>query len=222
MKRIAASFFSNDYSGLFTMETTIFRMSCDNKGNVTRDNRTPIDKLLDNELSRDEITVKVFSGSRNAVVGLANATYITVRPESNVSMQKRVFESTEQIGSLYASMQLNRLRLSFTNYDPPFASVLVLKNIEVLPEYRGKGIATSIVDYLFHQLAPTYMVAVILPVYTPVLDASIVSPAATERNIAQNFLHNSDFEFGGDVTLLMGGVRTLLPLYTVNNEEAMR
>ena len=222
MKRIAAFFFSNDYNQQFNMETTIHRLTCDNKGNAFGDTQEETGKLLDNELSRDEITVKVFSGARNNVVGVAKATYITVRPESNVSMQNRVFESVEQVGSLYASMQLNRLRLSFTKYDPPSASVLVLKNIEVLPEYRGKGIATSIVDYLFHQLNPTYMAAVIIPVYTPVLDATVVSPAAIDVDAARDFLRGMDFELGGDVSILTAGTRTLMPLYVANNEEATR
>ena len=66
------------------------------------------------------------------------------------------------------------------------------------------------------------MAAVIIPVYTPVLDATVVSPAAIDVDAARDFLRGMDFELGGDVSILMAGTRTLMPLYVANNEEATR
>lgn len=219
MKRINATFYSKDYRSKFSVESTVRRVFRDANGQLTRDIDS-VSSLSDNELSCDKITVKVYGESRTDVVAVGTAYFMQVYATSSGPMTARVYENAREVGSAFASTQLNRLRLAFACYDKPVTSVLVLESIEVAPQYRRQRIATSVVDYLLHIIPSDYVTAVILPLYVPLVDKSVTSPAAVNTDTAEKFLECLKFKYGHKVKINFAGNPALTRFYFINRENA--
>lgn len=217
MKRISGSFYSKDYQHKFTMEATIRRVFRDHTGHLVQDVGA-VKTLAENEQTCDDVTIKVFGKSRAEVVAIAKAYVMQVYPQNVGLMKSMTFESAREVGSCYASMQLNRQRLALSHYDKSIASVLVIESIEVTQEYRRNRVATSIVDYLLHTIKTDYVTAVIPLTYVPIVSKYVAAPAMTDTKIAEQFLEGLQFKYGDNLNIKNAGVPTPMRFYYIIKE----
>lgn len=214
MKRINASFYSKGYMAKYAMEAAVRRMYRDINGQLMKDVGVS-GSLGANEYACDDISIKVFGRGRTDVVAVAKAYFIQVSAAAGTPLNAAVYNSAREAGSMYASLQLNRQRLAFSCCDRPFASVLVVEHIEVAPAHRHERIATSIVDYLLHAMPADYVTAAVLPLYTPVVDKTVVSPASTNTEAAEKFLESMGFHYTGPVKIDYAGTPTPTRFFTL-------
>lgn len=214
MKRISASFYSKGYMAKYNLEAAVRRVYRDIDGQVMKDVGA-VSMLNANEYACDDITIKVFGKSRTDVVATAKAYYMQVCAVGGGPLNTSVYKSAREVGSMYASLQLNRQRLAFACYDRSLVTVLVVEHIEVAPEHRRERIATSIMDFLLHTMPADYVTSTVLPLYTPSVDKTVTSPAATNVDVAERFLESLGYRYGGTVKIDYAGAPAQTPFYYV-------
>ena len=214
MKRISASFYNKGYMAKYTLEAAVRRVYRDIDGQVMKDVGA-VSMLNANEYACDDITIKVFGKSRTDVVATAKAYYMQVCAVGGGALNASVYKSAREVGSMYASLQLNRQRLAFACYDRSLVTVLVVEHIEVAPEHRRERIATSIMDFLLHTMPADYVTSTVLPLYTPSVDKTVTSPAATNVDVAERFLESLGYRYGGTVKIDYAGAPAQTPFYYV-------
>lgn len=219
MKRISASFYSKGYMAKYNLEAAVRRLYRDINGQLMKDVGA-VSVLNANEYACDDITIKVFGKSRTDVVATAKAYYMQVCAVGGGPLNTSVYKSAREVGSMYASLQLNRQRLAFACYDRSLVTVLVVEHIEVAPEHRRERIATSIMDFLLHTMPADYVASTVLPLYTPTVDKTVVSPAATNVDVAERFLESLGYRYGGAVKIDYAGTPTPAHFYSINQERA--
>lgn len=214
MKRISASFYSKGYMAKYNLEAAVRRLYRDINGQLMKDVGA-VSMLNANEYACDDITIKVFGKSRTDVVATAKAYYMQVCAVGGGPLNTSVYKSAREVGSMYASLQLNRQRLAFACYDRSLVTVLVVEHIEVAPEHRRERIATSIMDFLLHTMPADYVTSTVLPLYTPSVDKTVTSPAATNVDVAERFLESLGYRYGGTVKIDYAGAPAQTPFYYV-------
>lgn len=219
MKRISASFYSKGYMAKYNLEAAVRRLYRDINGQLMKDVGA-VSMLNANEYACDDITIKVFGKSRTDVVATAKAYYMQVCAVGGGPLNTSVYKSAREVGSMYASLQLNRQRLAFACYDRSLVTVLVVEHIEVAPKHRRERIATSIMDFLLHTMPADYVASTVLPLYTPTVDKTVVSPAATNVDVAERFLESLGYRYGGAVKIDYAGTPTPAHFYSINQERA--
>lgn len=218
MKRINASFYSKDYKHKFAMEATVRRAFRDHTGHLVQDGASTIKFLDENEMARDTLTIKVFGKSRNDIVAVAKAYVAQVYPQNVGLLNEAVFDSVREVGTAFASMQLNRQRLAISRYDKAVASVLIIESIEVAPEYRRNRIATSIVDYLLHTIRTEYVTAVVPLSYVPCVSKNVTVPAMADTKTAERFLESLQFKHDDNVKIKNAGMAMPMRFYHIIKE----
>lgn len=214
MKRISASFYSKGYMAKYNLEAAVRRLYRDINGQLMKDVGA-VSMLNANEYACDDITIKVFGKSRTDVVATAKAYYMQVCAVGGGPLNTSIYKSAREVGSMYASLQLNRQRLAFACYDRSLVTVLVVEHIEVAPEHRRERIATSIMDFLLHTMPADYVTSTVLPLYTPSVDKTVTSPAATNVDVAERFLESLGYRYGGAVKIDYAGTPAQTPFYYV-------
>ena len=198
----------------YNLEAAVRRLYRDINGQLMKDVGA-VSMLNANEYACDDITIKVFGKSRTDVVATAKAYYMQVCAVGGGPLNTSVYKSAREVGSMYASLQLNRQRLAFACYDRSLVTVLVVEHIEVAPEHRRERIATSIMDFLLHTMPADYVTSTVLPLYTPSVDKTVTSPAATNVDVAERFLESLGYRYGGTVKIDYAGAPAQTPFYYV-------
>ena len=94
--------------------------------------------------------------------------------------------------------------------------VMTIESIEVNEKYRRQGVATSVIDYLKTIVAPTYIVAPIVPLFAPKVSTNTASPAQTDIQATANLLISMKFNRTEDAKMVSAGTEIKVPVY-INN-----
>lgn len=198
MKKINASFNSKDYSKKYSM-TAAVRRGFANSGDPKA---LP---LVDNELSHDDIVIKVCDSSPLNLVATCHAHVSEVTANTFPLIERIIYSEARQASVTYASSLLNAAKASFTQYDAPTIRVLTIETIEVNENYRRQGIATSIIDYLHTLINPEIIVGLSIPYFTPTVSSNVTSLAATDIHALDRLLTSLGFDRKGKVKLMGAG-----------------
>lgn len=215
MKVVNSDFCTKDMKSFLLMSTTVRRLSKDGRRNRPPIGDPKVGFLSDLEMSRDKIEVKVYDGSKANVIAQCTAYLSVVNKCSGFNAsQNNVFNSGLQASIRYGAQKLHDESLRMATYDKPFASVLTIESIEVLPVYQRMGIGASILDQLFFMTKPDYTTVLIVPNYITMVK-NVMQPAVTDITGVSTFFKKSKFHFYGNQGVLLAGCAVQVPFYVI-------
>lgn len=215
MKVVNSEFCTKDLKSILLMSTTVKRLTKDGRKNRPPVGDLRVGYLSDLEMGRDKIEVAVYDGSKANVVARCTAHLSVVSKCAGFKAgQHNVFNSGLQASIRYGAQKLYDESQRMATYDKPFASVLTIESIEVLPVYQRMGIGSSILDQLFFMTKPDYATALILPNYITMAKGAM-QPATTDITGTSTFFKKSKFRFYGKQGVLLAGCSVQVPFYVV-------
>ncbi len=145
MQVLNETFYTKDMQSKLTASVSI-RQSFRRSQSAKPVEDKKVGSLSNLQMSSDLIEVTVFDGMRANVVARAKAylDVVTGFP-CDFAMGTEVFVSGRDFSNRFAAQKINeQTKLMTSSRKEPYASVLTICEMEVLPACRKRGIATSI------------------------------------------------------------------------------